>query len=133
MPAARFFLIIFLILLQGIAPLVHAHAGGGVRLDNGKLHLPGLESYSQADNIPLACAGLNQPEVNGLAIGIHSGIEQNREAMPVSPEVFCLLASVKPLPKPPIFWQLSRYQQRSELIGSASWVFPQSPRAPPLA
>ena len=40
----RKFIVIFLVLLQLIAPLVHAHAGEDI--SNTGLHVPGLEMYS---------------------------------------------------------------------------------------
>lgn len=41
----RTFVIVFLVMLQSIAPLVHAHTGEKI-FDKG-LHIPGIETYGQ--------------------------------------------------------------------------------------
>lgn len=74
----RKFLVIFLTMLQFIAPLVHAHAS-----EHGAksgLHIPGLEHYG-AEHKPLAwlealqCSALS---IDGMIVGVDLGIKQNR-------------------------------------------------------
>ena len=70
----RKFLVIVLMMLQFIAPLVHAHASEHC-LKLG-LHVPGLEHYGDAHATTLAqipqhvCA-------DGMIVGVETGLEQN--------------------------------------------------------
>lgn len=133
MPVLRFILALLLILLQGIAPLVHAHAGGDLPTGNGNLHLPGLEAYSQND--PLTPDRLSsQPAApDSFAICIDSGIEQKPPVASASENVFCLLPYPL-LPAMPVYQVLGHYPQPPPPvpITSALSFTPQSPRAPPV-
>jgi len=70
----RHSIITLLILLQLVAPLLHAHSG--VELSKDSVHLPGLEAmdnhYSGSDTLKL----VSQHEAcGGLAVGISIGIQ----------------------------------------------------------
>ncbi len=128
MPALRFFLIIILILLQGLAPLVHAHVGEDFQA--GNLHLPSLEAYTHIAHPGPVCAAINPAMADGLAIGIHSGIEPEPKDPSASAAVFFLLAylvSIRPQP------QRHVRPHRLPPPESASWLTPHNPRAPPAA
>ncbi len=74
----RKFLVIFLTLLQLIAPLVHAHASEpGSRQG---LHIPGLEHYSAGSDTltaQLKTSAYNVA-VDGIIVGVDLGLKQNR-------------------------------------------------------
>jgi len=79
----RILLVIFLTMLQFIAPLVHAHAS----MDETKqgLHIPGLEGFGAAHN---RLAGqLNalpyNVSVDGLIVAVDMGIRQSQTNAPV--------------------------------------------------
>jgi hypothetical protein len=82
----RPYLVTLLVLLQLIAPLVHAHTGEQV-VSQG-IHLPGLERYvrfqSQAtsSNDALCQAIVFYNDSDGLVVGIHTGL-QRETALPV--------------------------------------------------
>jgi hypothetical protein len=71
----RTFIIFFLVLLQLIAPLVHAHTGE--QIFNTGLHIPGLEALDHAHNSDttplLQSASAHNSE--GLLIGINTGLK----------------------------------------------------------
>ncbi len=64
-----------LIILQFLAPLVHAHASS----HNGHfgLHLPGLEFALKHEHAYLTQAGLPLPLEEGVLVAVSSGIKQN--------------------------------------------------------
>lgn len=74
----RTFLVIFLTMLQFIAPLVHAHASEHcLRLG---LHVPGLESYG--DEHYTLIVQMKTPQfdvhVDGMIVGVDTGFKQNQ-------------------------------------------------------
>jgi hypothetical protein len=74
----RKFLVIFLTMLQFIAPLVHAHA-----IEHGSnrgLHVPGLEHYGAEHNTLIAQIKTFQYNVSmdGMIVGIDTGLNKNR-------------------------------------------------------
>lgn len=79
----RLFLVTFLVLLQFIAPLVHAHTSEET-LSQG-VHVPGLEHYAQSSNTNsfhenLLCkvsAFCNH--IDGIVVGVDTGF--NRDAV----------------------------------------------------
>ena len=72
------FLVIFLTMLQFIAPLVHAHASEN-NLKQG-LHVPGLESYGFKYNVLDTQMKTFQYNVSldGMIIDVDTGIKQNQ-------------------------------------------------------
>ena len=74
----RKFLVIFLTMLQFIAPLVHAH----VSEYNSKqgLHVPGLEHYGAEHNTLIAQMKTLQYNVcvDGMIVAVDIGLKQNR-------------------------------------------------------
>jgi hypothetical protein len=74
----RKFLVIFLTILQFIAPLVHAHASGFGSKPG--LHVPGLEQFG-AEHDPLSDelkALQYNVSVDGLIVGVDAGLKQNK-------------------------------------------------------
>ncbi|MDO9106391.1 MAG: hypothetical protein Q7U57_15675 [Methylovulum sp.] len=89
--ASRTLLVIFLALLQFVAPLVHAHAGGkffaAAGHEAGKLHVPGLEVYQGSyDRLIPDTGGLQYSaaklvaSADGLVVGVDTGIKQNQHS-----------------------------------------------------
>ena len=74
----RKFLVIFLTMLQFIAPLVHAHASEH-RSKQG-LHVPGLEYYGAEHNTLIAQIKTLQYNVgvDGMLVAVDTGIKQNQ-------------------------------------------------------
>jgi len=72
---------IFLAMLQFVAPLVHAHAGESseILVSDGlaRLHIPGLESYSNDHDASLFEAVGTHFNAEGIIIGVDAGIKQN--------------------------------------------------------
>ena len=82
----RKFLVIFLTMLQFIAPLVHAHASEH-RSQLG-LHVPGLESYGVEHNAPIAQIKSLQDNVHvdGMIVGVDTGHKQDRKNFQADPD-----------------------------------------------
>ena len=74
----RKFLVIFLTMLQFIAPLVHAHASE--HSSKQGLHVPGLEHYGAEHNTLIAQTKTLQHNVciDGMIVGVDLGLKQNR-------------------------------------------------------
>ena len=74
----RKFMVIFLTMLQFIAPLVHAHASEPGSKQG--LHVPGLEHYG-AEHDTTAAGIKTVPydvAVDGVVVGVDLGLKQNR-------------------------------------------------------
>jgi hypothetical protein len=137
----RISLVVFLVLLQLLAPLVHAHTHAGSPVFSGfeagaaKLHVPGLETlnvhydYSVGQGLK---ATLDVPP-EGMVVGVNAGIMQAQPDSLADCDFACYCTQTKPkigffrvigiLPFPPppfIFaYQLARSAH--------------APRAPPLS
>lgn len=74
----RKFLVIFLTMLQFIAPLVHAHASEYSAKQG--LHVPGLEHYGAEHNTLLDQVKTLQynASVDGMIVGVDIGLNQNQ-------------------------------------------------------
>lgn len=74
----RKFIVIFLTMLQFIAPLVHAHASEYNSMQG--LHVPGLERYGSEHNTLILQMKMPQYNVcvEGMMVAIDIGLTQNR-------------------------------------------------------
>lgn len=76
------FLVIFLALLQLVAPLVHAHAGEITHTlantGSAKLHIPGLESYATKYETKILATTGHLYNTEGVVIGVDAGIKQKQ-------------------------------------------------------
>ncbi|MBT9100099.1 hypothetical protein KFZ76_20560 [Methylovulum psychrotolerans] len=95
LPYLRISLVAFLVLLQLLSPLVHAHAGQTAADSFARLHIPGLEGFGvvragsldRADAYPVT---LTSPS-EGLVVGVHSGIKPSVKAwLADNPPLACL-------------------------------------------
>lgn len=127
-------LLVLLVLLQSIAPLVHAHTGGfrGVASDvSGGLHVPGLEIYLSADtSAQSSCFAALAVPAEGFAVGIHSGIKHNYPACHPTNSVYLATAFLLPpataSPKSIGFIHAAAAIPQRQMLKSAH-----IPRAPP--
>ncbi|MDP2901810.1 MAG: hypothetical protein Q8N96_01680 [Methylovulum sp.] len=87
--ASRTFLVIFLALLQLIAPLVHAHTDKPFfampNHETGRLHIPGLEAYQRSDDglgssetLQYCAVRLDAPS-EGIVFGVGAGIKPSQD------------------------------------------------------
>lgn len=136
----RISLVVFLVLLQLLAPLVHAHAGSPVfsafNAGAAKLHVPGLETLNAHYDNPSAEQGLKAtldvPQ-EGMVVGVNTGIMQAQPdsladcdfacyCTQTTPKIgFFRVIGILPFPPPPFIFA---YQ----LARSAH-----APRAPPIS
>ena len=74
----RKFIVIFLTILQFIAPLVHAHASEYSSKQG--LHVPGLEHYDAEHNMPIDQMKTLQYNafVDGMIVGVNLGLKQDQ-------------------------------------------------------
>ena len=74
----RKFLVIFLTMLQFIAPLVHAHASE--HSSKQGLHVPGLEHYGAEHNTLIAQMKTLQynVSVDGMIVAVDTGLKRNQ-------------------------------------------------------
>ena len=79
----RKFTVIFLAILQLIAPLVHAHAGE--KSPDRGLHVPGLEMYGAEHDTLLSQAISYSFSSYGIIVGVDAGIKDNKANLPQTP------------------------------------------------
>ena len=72
----RLYLVFLLVLLQFIAPLMHAHAGETIA--NRGLHVPGLELYSVADESIAYETASDDSSSDAAFFGVDTGIKQSQ-------------------------------------------------------
>jgi len=127
--ASRIVIIGLLALMQLIAPLVHAHTGGGQ--STGFIHVPGLEFLANTGG-DLA-QPLDEPGSYDLIVGLTPGLKDNSEN--VAP-------AADPEPVLPVFWPLAlpsppalptRLTVDIPPPLPQQFFSPSSPRAPPVS
>lgn len=74
----RLFLFVWLVLLQCVAPLVHAHAGES-RIKIG-LHVPGLEIYGAATAALKGETVVAYASSDSILFGVDTGIKQSQNS-----------------------------------------------------
>ena len=86
----RKFLVIFLTMLQFIAPLVHAHASE--RSPKQRLHVPALERYdTELNTLKAQMKALQYSNtVDGIIIGVNRGFKQTKTDLTDSDSNFYL-------------------------------------------
>ena len=82
----RKFIVIFLTLLQFIAPLVHAHASEYPSKPG--LHVPGLEEYGAENKTLMARMQTMHYNVcaDGIIVGVDTGLKQKRTNRQIDPD-----------------------------------------------
>ncbi len=71
----RQLIVLILILLQLVAPLLHAHSG--VELNHNRLHLPGLEIINNNFTDIQTLEPISQDEDFGIVVGVCTGINRD--------------------------------------------------------
>ncbi|WP_394752055.1 hypothetical protein [Crenothrix sp.] len=69
----RTFIIVFLVMLQFIAPLVHAHTGEKI-FDKG-FHVPGLEVYELSQDVATLQMSSYHIDSEGVLVGVNTGLK----------------------------------------------------------
>lgn len=136
----RPFLVVFLVLLQCIAPLVHAHTGEP--LSSQGVHIPGLEAYSRSvASVPLhdtaaVTASAFYSDVDGQVVGVDTGVSREIATQRLH-KLLADLAHGDYLPSRAVVFIPARFIGVSPLSLSMRRVYAVSysvhaPRAPPL-
>lgn len=139
----RLFLVFSLVLLQCIAPLVHAHINQQT-LNQG-LHIPGLESYARTSEHTLinntSChVNYHCTDDDGVIVGIHTGV--SREITLPIQRLYKLIAdsdndaylpTLSIMVKPILLLLIGCFVIPIIVLFHSFQTFVHYPRAPPLA
>lgn len=124
------FLVFFLVILQLIAPLVHAHTSPDI-FHTG-LHLPGLEMLSAPADAP-ETDSVSKPTTDaGLIIGLDTGIEQQAIDLSDQFQPFAVLAHFAVPESRELSFIINFSPHHRNLSASSPLINPHSPRAPPF-
>ncbi len=130
-------LVTFLVLLQLVAPLVHAHAGKMAfsvpSTGTGKLHVPGLEILvsTEADNRQYSLATIDVPS-EGVIFGIDAGIKQHQDNGLSDADVSYYLHQKTIVFNLPVSPFDNNFSPQASAVICRLPVFSHSPRAPPV-
>ena len=130
---SRFILVVTLVLLQCIAPLVHAHTHE-VLASNG-VHLPELERYAKTPERQPVCQTESCHD-EGLVVGVNTGVHRDA-LLPVEVKKWLLDGSIALLNHTPIV-PIPVYLFCSDVVFSFPVLnhrfddFFYAPRAPPV-
>lgn len=128
----RFILVVTLVLLQCIAPLVHAHTHE--TLASNGVHLPELERYAKTPDPQPICQAANCHD-DGFVVGVNTGVQRDA-LLPIQIKKYLLdlpLILVKPVVvlKPEAGFSLNLVFSFPVLNHSFDDFF-YAPRAPPV-
>lgn len=125
----RKFLVIFLAMLQLIAPLVHAHAAGEKNSGLG-LHVPGLEMYGvEHDDLIFRASSINfNPD--GIIVGVDAGMKDKKINLLADVDNSYYLHQIPAFETAPLLFDANFSPQASQLV-SRLFIPSLSPRAPP--
>jgi len=126
----RKFLVIFLAMLQLIAPLVHAHAREKTSIAG--LHVPGLEGYSAGHDALMSEAPSHYASAEGIIVGIDAGIKQHQDKPLADPDNSYYLPQQSPALKTAISLFDSNFSPQSWPLVAQLFPPSHSPRAPPV-
>lgn len=130
--ALKKILVIVLALLQLVAPLVHAHTSGD--LPGMGVHIPGLELYSAAQDLPEVQALIRVTPNNNLIIDIDAGIHHEMADSGtdlLQHEVCFLYQDGFPNHQALLSHQINFSPHRRHLLSRIFALSPHVPRAPP--
>lgn len=123
----RKFTVIFLAILQLIAPLVHAHAGEKVL--NSGLHVPGLEMYGSKQAVFMSVLPSHDFGTTGVIVGVDAGIKDKPADVIADNSLY--LPTQAPVFNPAISAFEVNFSPQSQQFISARLLSSLSPRAPP--
>lgn len=123
-------LVLLLVMLQLVAPLVHAHTGSNSF--NQGLHIPGLELYRVNQDVPVIQDANADWDVEGFLVVMDAGIKHTPDkffAMDSQNHSAVLVEQIRlsPLPKADSNFSPQQSPPTSRIFSSAH-----SPRAPPV-
>lgn len=138
----RLSLITLLMMLQFIAPLVHAHTSEN--FSSKGIHIPGLEQYVNSANLALSNENLLCEisvfcsNVDGMVVGVDTGFSRDA-VLPIERKVNQTadsgnnhyLPAYSIVLKPLVFLQLATLPTQSLSLSNQTNYFSNSPRAPP--
>lgn len=138
----RKFTVIFLAILQLIAPLVHAHVGEKTGLlpnsGLGTLHVPGLEKYSVDRDASMSraealycSASMHDFSADGMLIGIDAGIKDRQPNAKVNLDHSHYLHQQAAIFKTAISPFDTNFSPPSQQLVCRLFIPSLSPRAPP--
>lgn len=130
--------VIFLVIVQFIAPLVHAHAGKNIGLSantgTGSLHVPGLERYGVDRLLPaetMHCSvATHDFHSDGILVGINLGIKDSQTNVDLNSGQF--LSQQALAFNAPIFSVNASFPSQSQRVVSRLLLSSLRPRAPPI-
>ncbi|MFM8333107.1 MAG: hypothetical protein ACKN9T_15590 [Candidatus Methylumidiphilus sp.] len=125
--ASRIALLGLLALMQLIAPLVHAHTGGGQF--SGAVHLPGLEFLAQPSGQSATLGGDVGLDV---IVSLAPGVKTPEDATPPPPDLALAVAAVLGAANGPAASNPHFPPPPDPAPKPGSWLKP-APRAPPSA
>jgi hypothetical protein len=131
----RKFVFIFLALLQFVAPLVHAHAGGNSQLlvngGSAQLHIPGLESYSIEHEASLFESVSSHYDAEGVVISVDAGIKHQQAKLidDIDNNYFIPLLSIAPKQSVSLFD--TNFSPQGPILVCRHLITSHTPRAPP--
>lgn len=126
-------LVAFLMLLQLLAPLVHAHVGQSS--SNFGIHLPELETFNRTSQQVFFQASDALTSMNALAVGIHTGMQhkQIKEIQRADHNPHCValfISAVIPKQKSALF-AIDCFVQSGAIADDSIVILLRAPRAPP--
>jgi hypothetical protein len=125
----RTFIIVFLVMLQFIAPLVHAHTGEKI-FDKG-LHLPGLEAYESSQDLATLQMSSYHVDSEGVLVGINTGLKAKQSTTLDDSDVQVYITPPAVILKATLFQFDSNFSPHLQHIVVQTLAFAHSARAPP--
>ena len=127
----RKLIVIFLTMLQFIAPLVHAHAS-----EHGSgpgLHVPGLEQYGAENKMLMAQMKTLQYNVSveGMIVAVDVGIKQSKKNPQTDSDNNCYLHQQTVMFNTEVSRFDNHFSQRSQQLFYRLLIPASPPRAPP--
>lgn len=125
----RTFIIVFLVMLQFIAPLVHAHTGEKI-FDKG-FHVPGLEVYKSSQDVAALQISSFNVDSEGVLVGINTGLKVKQSTMLDDSDVQVYITPPAVLIKTTLFQFDTNFSPHSQHVVLQSLASAHSARAPP--
>lgn len=121
--------VIFLAILQLIAPLVHAHAGA--KTPDLGLHVPGLEIYGAYHESPVSQAVSDDFSLDGIIVSIDAGMKHKQANADADPDDSHYLHQQAPVFNAAISPFDINFSPQSQQFVCRLSIPSLSPRAPP--
>ena len=127
----RKFIVIFLTMLQFIAPLVHAHASEHSSIQG--LHVPGLENYSAEHNTFITQMKTlpSNVYVDGMIVAVDIGLKQNRTSLQANSDNHYYLHQQLAVFNPAVFRLDTNFSPHPQPFIYPLFTPSHAPRAPP--